>query len=246
MIYLIIFYLGAIIGSFIGVVAYRLPLDKPIIMSQSMCTSCNTNLSAYELIPIFSFLLQGARCRTCKEKIDSRIFYVEIINAFIFLILFLNLKLGMEYLLGIIISEILFLIALIDLDHKIIPNKLSFLVIGISVLKVVFESVFIRRLIISMIYSLVVYFLYKFTDEAFGMGDIKVFYGLIFFWPIDRFFLNLLLSLIVASIYSLYQILYKDLNKKDSIAFGPFIFIGFILTLTLGDILMNVYFKIMM
>src|SRR5207249_1175126 len=80
----------SIVGSFLNVVIYRLPLGQSISHPGSHCPSCNRPLKAYENIPLVSFLALGAKCRTCKAPISWRYFGVELLTACTFLALYLH------------------------------------------------------------------------------------------------------------------------------------------------------------
>ncbi len=84
---IIFFILGLIIGSFLNVVIYRFNTGKSITKGRSICMSCNKNLRWYELIPIFSFLIQSGKCRRCASKISSQYPIVEFITGLTFVLL---------------------------------------------------------------------------------------------------------------------------------------------------------------
>lgn len=83
-----VFAFGACIGSFLNVVIYRLPREKSLVMPPSACPGCEKNIAFYDNIPLVSWLLLGGRCRNCKMKISSRYFFVELITALIFTVVF--------------------------------------------------------------------------------------------------------------------------------------------------------------
>ncbi len=129
----IFFVLGIIIGSFLNVVIYRLNTSKSL-GGRSACMSCQNKLSWYELIPLFSYLGQGGRCRNCKTKISSQYILVEFITGFIFAALFLKFQdvlfsspplFATIYAYYAIAFSLLVVIAVYDIKHKIIPDMLA-------------------------------------------------------------------------------------------------------------------------
>ena len=75
---------GAVVGSFLNVCIYRLPLDKSIVWPSSACPHCRRELSWYENIPVVSYLALGGRCRTCRAVIGVRYPLVETLTAAMF------------------------------------------------------------------------------------------------------------------------------------------------------------------
>jgi leader peptidase (prepilin peptidase) / N-methyltransferase len=117
--------LGAIAGSFLNVVAYRLPRHDSLIRPASHCPHCDTPVRPYDNIPILSFLLLRGRCRSCGAKISRRYPLVEAATA----ALCAGAVLVHPSAAGLALSVALILLlvpaALIDLEHRIIPNRLN-------------------------------------------------------------------------------------------------------------------------
>lgn len=117
--------LGAIAGSFLNVVAYRLPRHESLIAPASHCPRCGTPVKPYDNIPILSYLLLHGRCRSCSAPISPRYPLVEALTA----ALCVGAVLAHRSAAGIALSVALILLvvpaALIDLEHRIIPNRLT-------------------------------------------------------------------------------------------------------------------------
>src|SRR5271154_928360 len=117
--------LGAIVGSFLNVVAYRLPRHESLITPASHCPHCGTPVRPYDNIPIISFLLLRGRCRACAAPISPRYPLVEAMTA----ALCVGAVLAHSSAAGIALSVTLILLvvpaALIDLEHRIIPNRIT-------------------------------------------------------------------------------------------------------------------------
>ena len=128
----VVFILGAIIGSFLNVVLYRLHTGKSL-NGRSHCMSCGKTLSWYELFPIFSYIAQGGRCRGCSAYIPSRYLFVELLTGFAFVSVWhlfsTNLILLCLYLILILI---LILILVYDIRHTIIPDELTLMVCSVA------------------------------------------------------------------------------------------------------------------
>jgi leader peptidase (prepilin peptidase)/N-methyltransferase len=119
--------LGAIVGSFLNVVVHRLPRHESLVSPASHCPRCGTPVRPYDNIPILSWLLLRGRCRSCGEPISPRYPLVEALTA----VLCVGAVLAHQTAAGIALSIALILIvvpaALIDLEHRIIPNRLTLL-----------------------------------------------------------------------------------------------------------------------
>jgi leader peptidase (prepilin peptidase) / N-methyltransferase len=117
--------LGAIAGSFLNVVTYRLPRHESVVRPASRCPHCGTPVRPYDNIPILSYLLLRGRCRNCSAKISRRYPLVEAATA----ALCVGAVLAHPSAAGLALSVALILLlvpaALIDLEHRIIPNSLN-------------------------------------------------------------------------------------------------------------------------
>src|SRR5450759_3063282 len=116
---------GAIIGSFLNVVAYRLPRRESLVRTASRCTSCGTSIRPYDNIPVLSWLLLRGRCRGCSAPISVRYPLVEALTAALCVAAVLAKSGAAQIALSVAFILLLVPIALIDLEHRIIPNRLT-------------------------------------------------------------------------------------------------------------------------
>lgn len=160
-IYLIIFIIGTLFGSFFSLAIYRLPIKQSIMHGRSYCPKCNHKLGFLDLIPVMSYICLGAKCRYCKEKIRGRYIYLEAFSGITFLLFALSLKINIYnlevakivYLIfGFLYLSTLFIIGGIEKEtHTISRSVLAF---GLIV-----ESAYIIYLYIigASIYRYVIY-----------------------------------------------------------------------------------------
>jgi leader peptidase (prepilin peptidase)/N-methyltransferase len=115
---------GAAIGSFVNVLAYRLPRRESIVKPRSSCTACHTPIAPYDNIPVVSWLLLRGRCRHCGDRISIRYPIVEALTGVLFVVV--GLKIGIEPELLPSLALVLTLVAAAetDLEYRIIPNRL--------------------------------------------------------------------------------------------------------------------------
>lgn len=120
----IIFIFGTIIGSFLNVVIYRYNSGTSPLSGRSQCFACGKTLEWYELFPVFSFLIQGGRCRKCKTRLSWQYPIVETLSGVIFVAVFLLGKPIIETTFLLSVFSTLLVIAVYDLRHQIIPDGL--------------------------------------------------------------------------------------------------------------------------
>lgn len=222
---------GAIIGSFLNVVILRLPKDDAsIVFPASHCPGCQTPLAWYDNIPIVSFLLLRARCRSCGMKISWQYPLVEAAMALLAVALFRHF--GPTWAFGIyfLFCAALLAIFVIDLHHQIIPDVISLPGIGIGFALsfvnplVNWQSAAIGILVGGGILYLIAAGYYLFTKrEGMGGGDIKLLamIGAFLGWQALPFVV--FASSILGSIVGIFAMLKQKKGGKTVIPYGPFL-----------------------
>lgn len=223
--------MGTILGSFYNVVAYRLPKGESIIYPASHCPNCNHKLRPWELIPIFSYLLQGGKCVSCKQKIS--IFYPisEILCGLLFVFCYLSFGLSLDLIIALTFVSLLIIVILSDYYYMIIEDSVL-IVFGILL---IIEMFFIHGcdyLLSSLLSSLIAFLIMlilkiagdlAFKRESLGGGDIKLMaiFGLMIGW--DMSIITIFLSAFIALPVSIFIL---KTNKNHEIPYGPFLSIA--------------------
>ncbi len=229
--YLVSFVFGCVVGSFLNVCIYRLPLDTSIFSpSRSFCPHCRAQVKAYDNIPLVSFLLLRGKCRSCAGKISWRYPFVEALTGLMAVALFWKYGLTANFFSLFILSAALIVITFIDLDHRIIPDVISLPGVVIGFLLAVFlPMVTIKDSLIGLVAGggslYLVAFLYEKVAkrEGMGMGDVKLL-AMIGAWlgwkavPFTLFFSSLSGTLIGGGV----MLLYKE-GRHYAVPFGPFL-----------------------
>jgi len=229
MFYLIIFLFGLAGGSFLNVVICRLKTKKTIFFGHSYCPKCRAVLKWYDLIPVLSFLAQRAKCRYCRKKISWQYPLVEIATGLLFVLIFNQFYpdyINLVYYL--IISSLLLVIFVYDLKHYIIPDKIVFPGIIVSLIYLIYLEASLPNIWGGVLtglgaggFFLALVLVSK--GKWMGLGDVKLafFMGLILGWP------NILTALFLAfssgAIVGLILIALKKKGLKSEIPFGPFL-----------------------
>jgi leader peptidase (prepilin peptidase)/N-methyltransferase len=116
---------GLVVGSFLNVVAYRLPRGESLVSPASRCPSCGTPVKAYDNVPVLGWLMLHGRCRSCHERISGRYPVVEAACAALAVLVLVAKHSGHDIVLGLLLIAVLIPVAMIDLDSRIIPNRIT-------------------------------------------------------------------------------------------------------------------------
>ena len=236
--------LGAIVGSFLNVVVYRLPRHESLISPASHCPACGTPVRPYDNIPILSFLLLRGRCRSCSQRISPRYPLVEALTAALCVGAVLVHHSAAAIALGIVLILLVVPAALIDLEYRIIPNRLNAtgavaaLAIGLA-LDPAGEP---QRLIAGAAaggFLLIAAIAYP---GGMGMGDVKLaaVMGLLLGRAVAPAILIALLAGVAAGVAVIARKGAAE-GRKTAIPFGPFLALGAVAGVFVGPDLVTAY-----
>ncbi|MGP6147437.1 prepilin peptidase [Jeotgalibaca sp. A122] len=207
------FMLGSAWASFLYLLAIRIPKGDMIGWSRSECDTCSKKLGAFDLVPVFSYLRNGGRCRYCYSRVPITYLLYECVGGLITLFIF-NKYTGERLLLSLILYSILFLMAAIDHHYMIIPDTLQIILFSLSLLDPgSLQSLLgaITMLIITALSSITI-------KDGLGGGDIK-------FLMIAGFYLGPVPStwlLFMAALLALISFFFKK-SLQEPIPFGPYL-----------------------
>lgn len=244
------FIFGACIGSFLNVVICRMPQGQSIVSPPSHCPVCNHNIPFYLNVPILSYLLLKGKCKFCNASISIRYPLVELTTGIISLGLFLKFGPMPTTLFYFIFCAVLIAISFIDLDHQIIPDKLSlpgiliFSTSCIFVPHMQFVSVIWGILAGGGILYLVALFYYLIRKhQGMGGGDIKLLAMIGAATGVKGVFFTLFTGSVFGTLGGVGAlILTKSAqNRQTKIPFGPFLSLGAILYIFWGDPIIRWY-----
>lgn len=230
-----IFVLGMIIGSFLNVVIYRLPLEKSVIFPRSHCPGCHAPIAWNENIPLVSYLWLRGKCSRCENKISLRYPFVEVLTGLLFWWSWRDMGFDVAQFRIWFFISVCIAVFFIDLDHRIIPNELSLgaWAVGLATAFFDFRNEWMQLWMASFAgFGLFFGFAYlyeKFTGRVgLGGGDIKFMGAVGVFLGLGGVWSTLLLSSIIGSIIGIgygYFTQQKGLLKV-SIPYGPFLVVG--------------------
>ena len=231
---LIFIMFGLLVGSFLNVVIYRLPIGVSIVTPRSKCPKCNHLIKWYQNIPVFSYLFLRGKCIACKVKIPLRYVLVEIMmGVFAYLLIpsLISVNTILIFLFYFSTASVFVCHFLIDIEHQILPDKLNiYFLITVIPFVLLTKSInywaFGAAIGFGLPY-LVTYLFYKIRGViGLGGGDIKLFgiLGLLL-GPIG-IVQNMFFSCVLGSVFGIFLILTKRMDSKNPMAFGPFIIVS--------------------
>ncbi|HEY5525087.1 MAG TPA: prepilin peptidase [Clostridium sp.] len=237
--------IGLCIGSFLNVCIYRIPREESISFPPSHCTSCGYGLKFFDLFPVLSYIGLRGRCRKCREKISIEYPLVEIVNGIVYLGLYLKFGYTLDFFKYALLTSLLLVIGIIDLKTKYVYRVtiITGAIIGTGFL--IFNWITLKEFPINyflgaVIGFTIIYIIVKVTG-GMGEGDIEIAVICGLFLGTKSILLVLFLSFIFGGIIAILILLLKLKGRKDEIAFGPYIVLGALVTIFIGDIIIKWY-----
>jgi leader peptidase (prepilin peptidase)/N-methyltransferase len=221
-VYIIVFTVGLMFGSFTNVIIARIPVGESIVSPPSHCPHCNKQLRTVDLVPVFSYLFLQGRCHYCQQRISVRYPLVEALCAILFLGVYLRWGLSMTTLSGFIFSVILLAAAFIDIDHGIIPDRLTYPGILLGLLLSFWTLGFLPALWGVLAFGGLMLAI-AVISGGMGGGDVKLAAAIGAFTGITGSAVTLLMASLLGAIFGLGVMAVNKTGRKTPIKFGPFL-----------------------
>lgn len=236
--YIFAFFFGTIIGSFLNVLIYRIPIGISIIKPNSFCPICEKPIKWYENIPVISFIVLRGRCSGCRSPISIRYPMVEIITGCLFLYAYIhyNLSIGLFFYIFFFCS--LIVISGIDFSHQIIPDIISMPGMLIGLVFQVINGTFMTGLI-GLIFGGGLILLIRviggrvYKKEVMGMGDVYLAAMIGAFVGFPLIIPAIFMGALIGSILGIIYIISTHQSSESPLPFGPFLSSGGILVIIL-------------
>jgi leader peptidase (prepilin peptidase)/N-methyltransferase len=239
----LVFMLGAIGGSFLNVVIYRLPRGESLVRPRSRCPHCGTPISAWDNIPIVSFLLLRGRCRACRARIAWRYPLVESIAGLLVLAAWLRDGSWVDVAGATILLLSLLAVFFIDLTHHIVPNVITYPGIVLGLLVAAAQGRFVDGVLAAAGAGVFFLLVAIISRGGMGGGDIKLaaMMGAFLGWPAIA--VALLLAFTSGAAVGVLLIASGRRTRKDPIPFGPALAVGGMFALFFGASLVDWYLR---
>ena len=236
---------GAIIGSFVSVVAHRLPRGEGWMTGRSRCPECGGEVSARDNVPVLSWLALRGRCRSCGKPISARYPLTEVGLGVLYAITYLVLgddNAG-ELALGLVLCTVLVAITLTDLDLRLIPNKLVLAgaIAAVAIAAISAPETLDTRAIAAAAAGGALFLIALAYPRGMGMGDVKLvaMMGLFLGRAIAP---ALLIGFGAGAVIGVAMMARQGGQaRKQAIPFGPFLALGGAIALWFGDEIVDWY-----
>ena len=243
--YIVIFIFGTTIGSFLNVCIYRIPLHQSIVTVSSHCMTCGRKLKWYDMIPVFSWLLLGGKCRSCKSKISLQYPVIESLNGILYVVICLVNGMDLFSLIYCLMTSALLTLSLIDWRTYEIPPGINAFLFILGVAAAVLDRGNLLSHLAGMVcvsgFLGILYLISR--GRAIGGGDIKLMFacGLILGWK--QIILAFLLGCIIGSVIHLIRIRVQD--EGHVLAMGPYLSAGIFLAALWGNAWISWYISLL-
>jgi len=246
-----LFVLGACVGSFINMAVYRIARRYGIINRQlpiinrkrSYCDFCGRELSFYDNIPIFSWLVYRGKSRCCGKKLPLTYPIVELLTGFLFVLNYYYLSTYLLLFLSFLIFGLLVFEAVFDFKYMLIPDVAAYSLIGLAMVRWIILGAKIDYIYSALLSALFIFILHKIKikgREAMGDGDILLAFFMGLFLGFPSIVVAFYIAFISGALVGIILIIKKKVGKLSPIPFGPFLILGTVIALFWGERVMQV------
>jgi len=240
--------IGLIVGSYLNVLIHRIPRGKSTVLPRSSCPYCRGPIRARDNLPVLSFLLLRGRCRLCRAPISWRYPVIEGLTATLFMASFFKFGISPGLVLALVFSCLMVLLAAIDMEHFLLPDRLTLpgIVIGLALQLWApmpgFLDAVVGTLIGAGILILVINYWYWWRgEEGMGIGDVNMLALIGAFLGWQGVLTTMVLATSSGALVGIGMLLAGRLGMRSRLPFGFFLALGGLLTLFFGDLLVAYY-----
>lgn len=248
--FIIVFILGLLIGSFLNVCIYRLPRGESIVFPSSHCPSCNKPVKPYDNIPVLSFIFLRGKCRSCGVPISWQYPMVELLHGLGYVFILYQFGVSLQTLVYSLFFSSLVVVTFIDLSHQIVPDVITLpgMVLGLIAGSTILPLGALRSFVGlalggGLFYLIAVLSIAVLKKEGMGGGDIKLIAMIGAFIGWKGMLLTIFLAAVSGSVSGLLLIFLKGRNRSEPIPFGPFLALGALVSLFWGSEILGWYLQ---
>ncbi len=245
-IYIYFFLIGIVFGSFYNVVGLRVPVGESISRPRSHCPSCKRTLTAFDLVPVFSFLWLKGKCRHCQHKISPIYPLIEFATGLLFVFSYWKIGFDWELLVALLLISMCVIIVVSDSRYMLIPNKILLFFAPLFILLRLFVSPQIPwwDILLGAVVGFGLLLLIAVISRGgMGGGDIKLFALLGLILGLTDVLLAFFLSTVFGTFFGVIGLLLKKVKRGKPMPFGPYIVLGTIVTYFYGESILQWYIQ---
>ena len=251
LIFVWVFVLGAVVGSFLNVCIYRIPLGLSIVFPASHCFNCKKQLRWFHNIPLLSYFFLRGQCGFCGHPISWRYPAVELLNAVLYCLVFYYTRVSLLSLVLFVFVSALLVVMFIDFDHQIIPNVITYpgiplgFVCSFAIPWVSWQDSLLGILVGGGSLWLVAFIYQVITKrEGMGFGDVKLLAMIGAFCGWRVILPVIFISSLLGTLVGVPLMMVKKGDSKMALPFGPFLVLGTLIYLFWGVTLVGWYFNL--
>jgi leader peptidase (prepilin peptidase)/N-methyltransferase len=252
--------LGLIVGSYLNVVIYRLPLGISTVLPRSRCPGCGAAIRVRDNVPVISFLLLRGRCRACGASISWRYPLIEGATALLFLGCFLRFGASFEALAGALFCALMVALALIDLDHMILPDVLTWPAVAAGILlqpvlswarlgpgpwRALAGGVLGAAVGAGILLAVWAGWYLLRREEGMGLGDVKMLAAIGAFLGWQGVLMSLFFAALSGAAVGLGLMAWRGGDLKSKLPFGTFLALGGLIALFAGERIVEAYARLL-
>lgn len=248
--------LGLIVGSYLNVVIYRLPLGRSTVTPRSRCPGCGGAIRARDNVPVVSFLLLRGRCRACGTTISWRYPAIEAATALLFIACLERFGLSPRTAAAMLFSCLMVVLAMIDADHMILPDRITLpgIAVGLLVqpwaplagpppaLLAAVGGALLGAGVLIAVWG--AWFLVR-HEEGMGLGDVKMLAMVGAFLGWRGVLVTLFFGALAGSAVGLALMRWGSLDMRSKLPFGTFLALGGLIALFAGEALIRAYARLL-
>ncbi len=229
--------MGACFGSFLNVLIDRIPAEKSIISPPSHCDACQRRLTGLDLVPVFSYIFLGGRCRSCGAKIPIAVLLVELGCGLWTAFLFWHYGLTAEFAAATFFSYVFIVIGMIDLKHQEVYSSVVYPAIGVALLvdAFVMDRGIINSLEGAGVGAFIILLPFLITRGAgMGFGDVEIAVLIGLVTGFAEVMVPIVGGIVLGGVAAILLLVFRIKGRKDAIPFGPFLSFAAIVAMVWG------------
>ena len=240
------FIFGLVFGSFYNVVGLRVPKKESIVSPPSHCTNCNRQLTALDLVPVFSYVFLGGKCRSCGVKISPIYMVTELVTGLLFAFAYWQIGWQPELAVALLFISLLVIINVSDIAYMLIPDKILLFFGPLLIIARIFSPLepWWDSVIGAVVGFGILLLIAIISKGGMGGGDIKLFLVIGLVLGTVNTLLTLFLASVIGMFVGIFVLKMRGQGRKTPVPFGPSIAIAAVIVYFYGTSIIDWYWNL--